>query len=364
MRSITLYCQEGTANKQYTVTLESVAGKITVTGIGGRIGGTMTTYPKYSGDNVEAAEKTYRDLIKQKLAKGYKPGEDAAPVVVPNRATGSIEELTPLPPPPNDFRPMLLNAISEAEAEQYIRGNRWFAQQKADGVRAIVHVNGDIKTFSRTDKPVVLTVAIQDELRRYFQKPVVLDTESCGEALVIFDVLSFNGRDLRHLSCEERLDNLESAFSAVERPAEQVLFLIQTARTEKQKRAAVQLLKARGAEGVVFKDSRAPYSAGRPNTGGPGLKWKFVASASVIVSGPHGKKRSVEMKLFDGTPVGCVTIPPNKSVPETGAIIEVEYLYAYREGSLVQAVFKGVREDVPPEACTAAQLQYKGEDRE
>jgi hypothetical protein len=42
-----------------------------------------------------------------------------------------------------------------------------------------------------------------------------------------------------------------------------------------------------------------------------------------------------------------------------GTVIEVAYLYAFRGGSLVQAVYKGIRNDV--EADSAEKLQYKGE---
>jgi bifunctional non-homologous end joining protein LigD len=67
------------------------------------------------------------------------------------------------------------------------------------------------------------------------------------------------------------------------------------------------------------------------------------------------------MALADGTEVGSVTIPPNRNVPKVGQIIEVEYLYAHRGGSLTQAVYKGVREDV--DADSADSLHYKGEER-
>ena len=48
-------------------------------------------------------------------------------------------------------------------------------------------------------------------------------------------------------------------------------------------------------------------------------------------------------------------------INDVGTVIEVTYLYAFRGGSLVQAVYKGIRSDV--EADGAEQLQYKGEER-
>ena len=70
-------------------------------------------------------------------------------------------------------------------------------------------------------------------------------------------------------------------------------------------------------EGVVFKDMDAPFSAGRPNSGGSQLKFKFVETASFVVTGVNGK-RSVTLALYDGdrlVPAGNVTIPPNLAIP-------------------------------------------------
>jgi len=236
-------------------------------------------------------------------------------------------------------------------------------QQKADGVRAIVtidHAEGTVRAASRTCKPVALTVATINALNDVFPNGAILDAESCGGTLVIFDILGIGNGELSGHCCELRLRNLETIARGNKYPH---LFFIQTARTEAQKRNALKLLRDGGAEGVVFKDRNARYSAGRPNTGGPALKWKFTASASVIVARHHREgKRSVEMTLSDGTPVGHVRIPAKHGrLPVIGTIIEVGYLYAFRGGSLVQSVYKGIRSDV--DADSAEQLQYKGEER-
>jgi hypothetical protein len=123
-------------------------------------------------------------------------------------------------------------------------------------------------------------------------------------------------------------------------------------------------LRATHREGVVFKDMDAPYSPGRPNSGGAQLKFKFVESASFIVTG-HNAKRSVTLGLYDGdelVPAGNVTIPPNHRMPEVGEVCEVRYLYAYREsGSIYQPVYLGRRDDVPASECVVEQLKYKAE---
>jgi len=85
----------------------------------------------------------------------------------------------------------------------------------------------------------------------------------------------------------------------------------------------------------VFKRLDAPYVPGKPNRGGPQLKFKFVATLSAVVARVNAR-RSVELSLFQGRSLvscGNVTIPANHEVPPAGAIVEVRYLYAYRTAS-------------------------------
>jgi bifunctional non-homologous end joining protein LigD len=265
--------------------------------------------------------------------------------------------------PETSYRPMLLKPVGADEAEALICDPQWFIQQKADGVRAIVtvnHIEHTVGAASRTGQAVALNVAIITALKDVFPDGAVLDAESCGGTLVIFDVLRMGTRDLSGCSCEQRLRELDNIARGNRHSH---LFFIQTALTERQKRNAVTLLRQGGAEGVVFKDRRAPYSAGRPHAGGPALKWKFTASASVVVAGHHSEgKRSVQIALSDGARVGHVAIPGwHGALPVVGTVIEVAYLYAFRGGSLAQAVYKGIRSDV--EADGAEKLQYKGEAR-
>lgn len=79
------------------------------------------------------------------------------------------------------------------------------------------------------------------------------------------------------------------------------------------------------------------------------------------------QQRSVNVQLLSGddqvwVSAGSVSIPPNKAVPATGAVVEIRYLYAFREsGVLYQPVYLGERDDVGEEACTISQLKYKAE---
>jgi len=136
---------------------------------------------------------------------------------------------------------------------------------------------------------------------------------------------------------------------------------VPTALTKAEKALAFCTFKAMKAEGVVFKRLDAPYTSGRPASGGPQRKFKFCETATFIVSHINAK-RSVSLMLLDGNktvPVGNVTIPPNEKIPVVGATIECRYLYCFRGGSIFQPVYLGERDDIPSQECTLGQLKYK-----
>ncbi|MEI6377877.1 MAG: DNA ligase, partial [bacterium] len=118
-------------------------------------------------------------------------------------------------------------------------------------------------------------------------------------------------------------------------------------------------------EGAVFKRIGAPYSPGRPSTGGDHLKFKFVETASVIISAVN-TKRSVGMVVWDNgklVPAGNVTIPPDQPIPKPWDLAEVRYLYAILgSGSLFQPVYLGPRDDIVAAECTRDQLKFRREE--
>lgn len=115
-----------------------------------------------------------------------------------------------------------------------------------------------------------------------------------------------------------------------------------------------------GAEGVVFKRLSAPYKPGRPNSGGDQFKYKFVETASVVVTAINAC-RSVGIGVWQDEelrPAGNVTIPPD-AVPAVGSIVEVRYLYAMPgSGALYQPVYRGERDDITSAECTRSQLKF------
>ena len=120
-------------------------------------------------------------------------------------------------------------------------------------------------------------------------------------------------------------------------------------------------------EGVVFKRLDAPYTPGRPNSGGSQFKHKFYATLSAVVA-KLNPQRSVELRLLNGSGwhgVGNVTIPVNFQIPEVGQVIEVRFLYAFRESNaLYQPTYLGQRNDIAQHECVLSQLKYKPQEEE
>ena len=113
---------------------------------------------------------------------------------------------------------------------------------------------------------------------------------------------------------------------------------------KQEKRDCLKALQQTNAEGVVFKLLTASYHAGRPNSGGPALKFKFYAEAACVVQLVNSNRRSVSLCLYDGetrVPVGNVTIPPNQIIPQPDEIVQVRYLYAFSKSrALFQPVYQ------------------------
>jgi bifunctional non-homologous end joining protein LigD len=235
---------------------------------------------------------------------------------------------------------------------------KYCLQEKHDGRHLLVRKQGDTITgINRRG----LVVAIPDAIREaveHIPYDMLIDGEAVGDMLHAFDLLEYKDNDIRSRRFLDRF----AALILVIPPNLPALRWISTVVHPYEKLEIYEELRLTNREGVVFKDVDAPYTPGRPNSGGPQLKFKFVESASFVVTGINAK-RSVTLGLYDSdkiVPAGNVTIPPNHAIPAVGDVVETRYLHAYREsGSIYQPVYLGARSDIPAAECTVDQLKYK-----
>ena len=224
-----------------------------------------------------------------------------------------------------------------------------------DGERRAAHAEGgQVVGANRKGLSVPLPQAIADEVHAIDVKfgAIQVDGEIIGEILYVFDLHVVHGERLHALPWIDRIRQAETVLAGGLH-----LKVVPVAVTTDEKRTLWNRVKAAHGEGVVFKRMSSVVTAGRPNSGGDWLKFKFTESASCVVMAIHSSKRSVKLGLLERhhpmiqglrwIPVGHVSIPPNQPIPAVGDIVEVAYLYAYPGGSLYQPVYHGQRQDVP-----------------
>lgn len=351
---ITLYYREGSSDKMYQASMEPSGDLFVVNFAYGRRGSTLSTGTKTSSPvDYDTAKKTYDKLIREKMAKGYTPGEDGTPY----QHTEKEERVT-------SILPQLLNPIEEREVERLIRDAAHCAQEKFDGRRMLVRKHGaEIHGINRKGLLVGLPETVFQGVRAI---PVdfVIDGECVGDVLHAFDLLEFDHVDLRSQPYKERYLALLNLLAIA---MQQSVVLVQTAFTPSEKINLLNRLRHTKKEGIVFKRVDAPYTPGRPNSGGNQFKHKFYATLSAVVAHVNAK-RSVELRLLNGkgwNPAGNVTIPANQPIPQVGAVVEIRYLYAYREsGSLYQPTYLGQRRDIGQHECVVSQLKFKAGDED
>ena len=346
MESITLYYRDGRSDKVYQASIEPKQSGFVVNFAYGRRGSTMTTGTKtQSPVSFEEAQNIHSKLIREKLAKGYKPGEKTTAYSNPesSHSTG--------------IAPQLLNPVDEEQLDVLLDSPDHYLQQKHDGRRLLLQRSEEgIRGINRRG----LECGIPDIVREAAQKIEgywLIDGEAVGETLHAFDLLEIEGVDLRQATYFKRLAVLMNLLMGAQ---QNTIRWTDPWIDPFQKRRKFQELQNELAEGVVFKHKDSPYTAGRPASGGSQLKYKFVETASVLVTAINGQ-RSIGVGFMDrpGT-AGNVAIPANHKIPEIGSVVEVRYLYAMPESlALYQPLYLGERDDIAPSECVTSQLKFR-----
>lgn len=348
----TLYFREGTSDKVYQVALEPAGERFVVNFAYGRRGSTLSTGTKTNVPvDLERARTIFDKLVREKTAKGYTPGDSGTPYQHTEhggRSTGLV--------------PMLLNAIEAEEAAQLLQHPEWCMQEKFDGRRLLIEKSGDkIVGCNRRGLAISLPFPFIRDVAR-IQRDLVFDGESVGDTFHVFDLLELDGEDLRPCPLKQRLVELINVLASAQCPS---LSMIHTTFSTGDKTRLFEEIRQGRREGVVFKRIEAPYTPGRPNSGGAALKHKFTATLSAVVERLNSQ-RSVVLKLRGKQgwqSAGNVTIPANQPLPQAGDVVEVRYLYAFPEsGVLFQPVCLGVRTDVTAAECGTRQLKFKPSD--
>ena len=354
VQSVSLYYREGSSDKEYHASIEPAGPRFVVNFAYGRRGSTLNTGTKTNVPvDFDAACKAFEKLVKEKKSKGYTEGEAGTPY----QHTEKEDRTT-------DVLPQLLNPIDESELERLIEDDNWCGQEKFDGKRILVQkqgaaIHGINKKGLLVGLPSLVVVAAHA-----YKGDFLLDGECIGEKFHAFDLLTLGGENLRAQSYHARATALLNLLASGQ---QRHIHYADTAWKSAEKARLLAMLRQKNKEGIVFKKVIAPYVAGRPNSGGSQLKHKFYATCSALVANIN-VQRSVEIQLFNEVGLitaGSMTIPPNRPVPHVGQVIEVRYLYAFKEsGRVYQPVYLGVRLDVSPTECVTRQLKFKSSEED
>ena len=354
LENVTLYYRAGASDKVYQCQIAAAGELFVVNFAYGRRGSTLNTGTKTNVPVGYAdAKRVFDQLVKEKASKGYTPGQEGTPYTSPEAGRQ-----------PSGLLPQLLNPIEEKQVPDLISDDNYCAQKKHNGKHLLVRKEGDeIAGINKQGFIIGLPVPVF-EVVQGFEASVVIDGESIGDSLFAFDLLLLDGVDIRDWPYRERLAALMNLLFSVQQTA---IKLVETAFTTEQKLALLRQLKAEHAEGIVFKQIFAPCTPGKPSSGGPQLKHKFVATLSGVVA-KINRQRSVQISLLGRNgwqTAGNVTIPANHRIPRVGAVVELRYLYAHSESDvLYQPVYLGERDDVAAKECLTSQLKYKAQDDE
>lgn len=369
IKFVDLHFKGGGSDKVYHAAIAAEGEGFLVNFAYGRHGNALSFGSKTQAPvSLEKARKIYDKLVSEKTSKGYipSPGISGNVFGTDSRSSEDVSITSSIPimkdRQSSGVLPQLLNTCDESELDYFINSPEWGAQEKYDGDRRLIlFKDGIARGINRKGFFVPLMPAIEDAVRQ-IGVPLLIDGEAIGETLYAFNLLEYNGEDLRGVPYFSSYRKLQQALAPYTFTG---LKTVPLALTSKEKRELLDKIKRQNGEGVVFKRLSSSYCPGRPNSGGDQIKFKFWESASCIVTAINDK-RSVSLGLYDSeggiVDVGNVTIPANHTIPTHGDIVEVRYLYAYKGGSLYQPVYIGKRtDDLLAEDCIITQLKYKPE---
>lgn len=367
-KRIELFFQEQPSDKVYNVELVKTKKGWTVHVEWGRRGSNLQKGTKAVDASLEAAEKAFDKVVRQKMRKGYEEHTDdnKPAAVAPPKGEGSASKAGIHVRAKVGIEAQLLNNVGSGKLEKMFGDREYWAQQKFDGKRVLVHIQEDgVLMTNRNGQETSLEKKVADALWEIAPVGTIFDGELVASPLTywVFDLLAWGKTDMRKQEYLYRYAQLKQ----VEIPDN--VELVPTATNERMKRALYESLLEQAAEGIVFKRMDAPYESGRPASGGPQLKHKFIKTADVFIIENAGNAYRMAVydddgeqhdigKVFAGTTTKTRQILDAVLSEGETPVAEVKYLYATKDDNLFQPVFVRLRTDKKPGSCLLSQLEY------
>lgn len=259
------------------------------------------------------------------------------------------------------YYPML--ASPGGDVRSLANNDKWWASIKMDGHRLLTIVDdGSLRFQSRTGKPLRVDPALATELQVLAKLPGtwVFDGEYMPKTghYFLFD-LPVAADDLVQTATpyEKRQQHLDVVVGTL---ASHLIHTLPVWRTTEEKSAAVDRIRDRGGEGLVFKKASSTYRWGRRSK--DWMKVKFVKDVDcVIVDRNRDGKTNWVLAVNDGKTwheVGEVSgLTGDANSINIGSVVTVQCLYASDDNRLVQPVTPRIRHDKDALECTLDQLE-------
>jgi ATP-dependent DNA ligase len=400
MNTIRLECTTGGHNKFYEFQGIESKNRFTIKGLYGAIGKAGQVSIIYDGVSKAEAEKEFEKKKSEKIKKGY---------IVVSRNGNSVQPTTeekknsdvPI------VWPMNCQGIRNQEhLEELLNDNNFIAQEKLDGMRAVVHITSSgLRIFSRSagvadpTRPLEKTSALPHLATLQFPEMVgtILDCEilsrglDCAKLsgtihkkdvsdnrtvkLFVFDILSIKGTDLTNRTLLQRLSWLESIRKKIASPY--VIFL-PWANTSKDKQDLYKRIINNNGEGVVLKNLYTTYIQGARPSGNWYKAKKSLSIDAVILGFTTGKGKynsqigAVKFGQYVSTPKGWIlkelgqasgmsdaerqdmSLHPQKYL---GCVVVIRGMERLKSGAIRHCQFVALRSDKNPNQCK----WYQGE---
>jgi bifunctional non-homologous end joining protein LigD len=359
MKSITLYNTLNGRDAVYQLQIETSGAGFVVNYQNGRRGGTLASGTKTKSPvDYETAIKVFDKIVAEKTGKGYTEGEGGTAYV----GTDKAERVS-------GYLPQLLNPVDESQLRRMLADHNYVAMEKYDGKCMLLQFkDGVAQAINRTGlfcgAPEPILAEFQAQCEICPDAETVIHGECVGDTFYAYDLLILHGRDARPDGFTDRHALLYSIIDPEGGPIIQAPYVVNG-----HKESFHRSLFDANKEGIVLKQKDAPYTPGRPSSGGTQYKFKFQSEATCIVTGVSSTKRSFDVGVLasgivtpaDVVHMGSVAVPNNKPFPEVGQLVEIRYLYAFPNGgNLYQPFFKGIRDD-KTEADRYETLKFKPE---
>jgi ATP-dependent DNA ligase len=295
---------------------------------------------------------------------------------------------------------------NDEHLKQLLNDDNYIAQEKLDGMRAIVHVTTTgLRIFSRSagvndpTRPLEKTSALPRlaALRLPEMSGTILDCEilargmDCAQLsgnihkkdisdnrtvkLFVFDILNIKGTDLTNRTLLQRLSWLESIRKKIVSP---YFIFLSWANTSNEKHDLYQRILKNGGEGVVLKNLYATYIQGARPSGNWYKAKKSMTIDAVILGFTTGKGKyntqigAVKFGQYVQTPKGWIlkelgqasgmsdaerqdmSLHPQKYI---GRVVVIKGMERLKSGAIRHPQFVALRSDKNPNQCR----WYQGE---